>query len=107
MLPTTIFAQTQNIKISEAINAMKSHLASTVTVKIDSSSLKLKDLNNDSFYYVCGLAIVNNPGFTNDEKQRFIVSFNKSISDGMALFDGSNTVTARENFQSKWKKNCL
>ena len=97
--------QTPANRIERAKQIMRSHVASTVTVRFEPGSEKLSEPPG-GFYYLCARGIVNNPGLTDNQSQRIIIHVNKEIDDGIALFDGSSDPKAKAEFQANWEKKC-
>ena len=63
-------------KIATATATMKRQVANDVSLAFEGKSQKLFDPGG-TFYFVCGQVTVNQPGITNNEKQRYILTVNR------------------------------
>ena len=92
-------------KINEANARMRRQVASTVTINIEAGSQRLYQPPGP-FYYVCGRGVVNNPGLTDHELQRFITSVGYDGSGGLTIFDGRRDPKGRAEFEEQWLQDC-
>lgn len=89
-------------KIEMANKIMRTHVASDVVINIEPSSEKIFEFNRNKIY-VCGRASVRQSKDSKEELiQRFIISVNNSLSDGLGRFEANNDT----DFQKLWSDNC-
>lgn len=91
--------------VERANSLMRAHVASDVVIDIEPGSEKLFDTDPASTF-VCGRATINQPGLTDNVVQRFIITANKALDRGIALFEGYRQSGPDRAFVAEWNKRC-
>lgn len=84
---------------------MRAHVASDVKIEIEPGSEKLFD-SSAAGTFVCGRATINQPGLTDHLVQRFVITSNKALDRGFALFEGYRQPGRDDAFLAEWDKRC-
>jgi len=87
-------------KFDLAHEIMSRHPSDT-TIAVEPGTEKLFE-KSDGWYYVCGRAVVNQPGLFHNFVQRFIISVNPD-KKGMTRYEGGNE---DKEFLNWWAKRC-
>jgi hypothetical protein len=90
--------------VSKATAMMRQQVASDVSLEVANDQF-LKDPGG-TFYYVCGHALVNQPGLVDHREERYIITVNRTMNRGVAHFDGSDSADGKATFAEHWEKSC-
>jgi len=91
-------------KIDAALKLMRQQVTDDVELTIAPQFI-LSTPDNDMSYFVCGKALVNQPGLVDHKTQRYISRFN-SDRHGITYFDGRSDQEGKDEFQKNWDKHC-
>jgi hypothetical protein len=84
-----------------AMRILTHQLASDIKIEFDKEGQIVKEGPDASF--VCGVAVLNQPGLLYNMRERYIVRVNPDDS-GIVTFDGSEA--RRAAFDREWRERC-
>lgn len=91
-------------KVQTAVDIMRNQVAKDLKVTAVPGELVAYD-RGGTYYYVCGPVHLFRAGDL-DETQRVVITVNKELGAGAALFDGRRDPEGMAEFRDKYETNC-